>query len=176
MSFSVYEIVVPAMLQGLRVLEDYLDYAQKWESQNDLNAGLLLTERLAPDMLVLGEQFSVTCDKIERHVAQLRKATAPKLGPIVMTYGGLKARLDDTRSLLEKIDPAELAGAQSHTYELNPPVAQGYYDGDDYIRFLVLPDFYFHIATVHAILRHVGIPVGKRDYLGHFTPTGGGYS
>jgi hypothetical protein len=176
MSFSVYEIIVPVMKQGLSVLDDYLDHAQKWEGKNDLDAGSVLHVRLAPDMLTFGEQFSVTCDKVEVHVAKLCQKGPPELREVTMTYPGLKNRLVSVRAVLEQIDPGELANAQTHTYELKPPIVHGWYGGDDYIRHLVLPDFFFHIAIAHAILRHLGAPVGKRDYLGNLTQESGGYS
>lgn len=169
MSFSTHEIVVPTMIQGLTVLNDYLDHAQRWEAENGFVAESLLEARLAPDMLTFGGQFCVTCDKVELHVAKLRQREPPELRPVTITYQGLKDRLRAVRADLEQIDPAELTNAQSHTYELQPPVVRGWYGGDDYIRHLVLPDFFFHIAIAHAILRHLGVAVGKRDYLGSLT-------
>ena len=94
-----------------------------------------------------------------------------------MTYPALKARLLETRGFLETVHPDEIAGAQFHTYELTPPIVRGWFGGDDYIRHLVLPDFFFHISIAHAILRHLGAKVGKRDYLGNLTlESGRGYS
>jgi uncharacterized protein len=174
MSFSVYEIVIPSMVHGLNVLRDYLDHAQHWETERGLEAGAVLGARLAPDMISFGEQFSVVCDKVELHVAQLGQKEAPDLRPAEVTYPGLTGRLASLRAELEGIDPSQLAGAQSHTYELKPPIIRGWFGGDDYIRHLVMPDFFFHIAIVHAILRHLGAHVGKRDYLGNLAQQSGG--
>ena len=176
MPFSVYDIVVPTAVHGLNVLDGYLDWAEQWESTADLAVGTVLATRLAPDMLTFGEQFTVTCDKLERNLAKLRQVALPMQPSVPMTYGDLRQRLIATRTMLERLDPAELANAQSHTYDLRPPIVQGWFGGDDYIRHLVLPDFFFHIAMVHAILRHLGAPVGKRDYLGHLAVQSGGYS
>ena len=174
MSFTVHEIVVPVMIHGLNVMDDYLNHAQNWEKKNSLDEGMVLKARLAADMIPFGEQFSVTCDKVETHIAKLRQDKLPKLLPPDMTYRGLKYRLMSVRSTLEKIEPAELADAQAHTYALKPPIVRGWFGGDDYIRHLILPDFFFHIATAHAILRHLGAPVGKRDFLGNLTQQSGG--
>jgi uncharacterized protein len=65
----------------------------------------------------------------------------------------LKGRLLETRGFLQNVQPDEIAGAQSHTYELTPPIVRGWFGGEDYIRHLVLPDFFFHISIAHAILR-----------------------
>jgi hypothetical protein len=75
---------------------------------------------------------------------------------------------------LKNVQPDEISGAQSHTYGLTPPIVRGWFGGDDYIRHLVLPDFFFHISIAHAILRHLGAKIGKRDYLGNLTQQSGG--
>lgn len=176
MSFSVYEITVPLMVQGLRVLDDYLDHAQAFERQKGMDPGKVLEARLAPDMLSFGEQISVSCNKVDAHMAMLLQRARPTPRATALMYPALKGRLVETRSFLQGLQPDELASAQAHTYELIPPIVMGWFGGDDYIRHLVIPDFFFHIATVHAILRHLGASIGKRDYLGNLSGQSGGYS
>jgi hypothetical protein len=78
---------------------------------------------------------------------------------------------------LEGLDLEALAGAENHTFELSPPIVRGWFGGSEYIFLLVMPDFFFHVTTVHDILRHLGAPVGKRDYLGRLSQeSGGAYS
>ncbi|WP_407156612.1 DUF1993 family protein [Bradyrhizobium sp. STM 3557] len=173
-SFSVYEITVPVMVHGLNVMGDYLDHARALEQTKRIEPGRILGERLAPDMLTFGEQLSVSCNKVEAHMAKLMRRGAPAPQNTPMTYSALKRRLLETRGFLENVQPDEIAGAQSHTYELTPPIVRGWFGGDDYIRHLVLPDFFFHISIAHAILRHLGAPLGKRDYLGNLTQQSGG--
>ena len=67
-----------------------------------------------------------------------------------MTYPALKGRLLETRGFLQNVPPDEIASAQSHTYELTPPIVRGWFGGDDYIRHLMLPDFFFHLSIAHA--------------------------
>lgn len=177
MSFSIYEVTVPVMLQGLAVMDDYLDHAQKLERANSLDPGSVLRSRLAPDMLTFGEQFAVNCNKVELHMTKLmnRNQTTPR--NVAMIYPALQGRLLETRGFLQTIRPEDLASAQTHVYQLTPSVARGWFGGDDYIRHVVLADFFFHIAVAHAFLRHLGAPVGKKDYLGHLPPhRGGDYS
>ena len=174
MSFSVYEITIPIMVHGLNVMDDYLDHAQTLERTKGFEPGRILGERLAPDMLTFGEQFSVSCNKVEAHMAKLMQRDRPPIPNIPMTYPALKARLFVTRGVLQNVEPDEISGAQSHTYELTPPIVRGWFGGDDYIRYLVLPDFFFHISISHAILRHLGATIGKRDYLGNLTQQSGG--
>jgi hypothetical protein len=174
--FSVYEITVPLMVHGLMVLDDYLDYAQALERQKSMGPGKVLEAKLTPDMLTFGEQFSMSCNKVEAHMAKLLQRDRPTPRTPAMMYPALKGRIVETRGFLQGLLPDELASAQAHTYELTPPIVRGWFGGDDYIRHLVIPDFFFHIATAHAILRHLGAPIGKRHYLGNLSGQSGGYS
>jgi hypothetical protein len=173
-SFSVYDITVPVMVHGMNVMDDYLDHAQALERTGGGEPGRILGERLAPDMLTFGEQFSANCNKAEAHMAKLMQRDAPAPHNTPMMYPALKARILETRGFLQNVQADEIAGAQSHTYELTPPIVRGWFGGDDYIRHLVLPDFFFHISIAHAILRRLGAKIGKRDYLGHLSQQSGG--
>lgn len=173
-SFSVYEITVPVMVHGLNVMDDYLDHAQALERTKGSEPGSVLGERLAPDMLTFGEQFSVSCNKVEAHMAKLMQRDVRPRRDTPMMYPALKGRLLETRGFLQNVQPDEIAGAQSHTYELIPPIVRGWFGGDDYIRHLVLPDFFFHVSIAHAILRRLGAKIGKRDYLGNLIQQSGG--
>jgi hypothetical protein len=174
MSLSIYDVTVPVMLQGLAVMDDYLDHAQKLARANSLDPGSVLAARLAPDMLTFGEQFAVNCEKVELHLNKLMDRDRPTRRIVAMLYPAIQGRLSETRGFLQTIQPEELASAQTHTYQLTSPVTRGWFGGDDCIRHVVLADFFFHIAVTHSILRHLGAPVGKKDYLGHLTPRSGG--
>ena len=119
-SFSVYDITVPVMVHGLNVMDDYLDHAQALERAKGFESGRILTERLAPGMATLGEQFSVSCNKVEAHMAKLMQHDPPAPTNTPIMYPALKGRLIETRGLLQNVQPDEIAGAQSHTYELTP--------------------------------------------------------
>jgi hypothetical protein len=107
-------------------------------------------------------------------MAKLMQRDRPAPRNVPMTYPALKGRLLETRGFLQNVQPDEIAGAQSHTYELTPPIVRGWFGGEDYIRHLVLPDFFFHISIAHAILRHLGAKIGKRNYLGKLAQQSGG--
>lgn len=177
MSFSVFDTIIPGMAHGFAVLDTYLDHGKAFEEEKGLQLGEVLRARLAPDMLTFGEQFSVVANKVERHMSFLigRDPTAPL--DVEQTYTALKARVTGVRSFLHSITPEQLSGAESRTYEITPPIVRGWFGGADYIFYLVIPDFYFHVATAHDILRHLGARVGKRDYLGWLNMENpGGYS
>jgi hypothetical protein len=177
MSFSVFEIIVPGMLHGLNVLDDYVGYAAQFAESTGRSPEDVLSARLAPDMLTFAEQIGVLCNKVEAHVAKLAQQEVPLPIQTESSYAALRARLAATAGFLTGLTPEDLAGAETHTYELSPPIVRGWFGGQDYITLLVLPDFYFHLATAHDILRHLGAPVGKRSYLGRLSQeTGGSYS
>jgi hypothetical protein len=112
-SFAVYDITVPVMVHGLNVMDDYLDHAQALERTKAFEPGRILGERLAPDMLTFGEQFSVCCNKVEAHMAKLMQHDPPAPSNTPMMYPALKGRLLETRGFLKNLQPDEIASAQS---------------------------------------------------------------
>jgi hypothetical protein len=177
MPLSVHEIVVPAMIHGLGVMDDYIDHAERLAAAKKVPVSEIFGARLAPDMLSLADQVAVLCNKVEAHVAKLGRREVPAPVKLLPTSATLKARIADTVRYLNRLEPEDLAGAENQTYELSPPIARGWFGGIDYITLLVIPDFHFHVATAHDILRHLGAPVGKRDYLGRLSQeSGGAYS
>jgi uncharacterized protein len=109
-SFSVYDITVPVMVHGLNVMDDYLDHAQALERTKAFEPGRILGERLAPDMLTFGEQFSVSCNKVEAHMAKLMQHDPPAPSNTPMMYPALKGRLLETRGFLQNVQPEEISG------------------------------------------------------------------
>ena len=131
MPFSVYEVTVPAMSHGLRVLVDYVDRARSLETTRGMDPGSVLAARLAPDMLSFGQQVAVGCDKVEAHMAKLLDRETPAPRATAMAYTALKSRLAGTLTFLDGLRRDELASSQSRTYELVPPVMHGWFNGDD---------------------------------------------
>jgi uncharacterized protein len=174
MSLSVYEIVVPPIVHGLGVLDDYVGHAERLASEKRMPVAEILAARLAPDMLTFADQIVVGCNKVAAHVAKLAQREVPAPVKVLPTSVALKSRLADTARYLGEFTEEELASAHNHTYELTPPIVRGWFGGVDYITLLVMPDFNFHIATAHDILRHLGAQIGKRDYLGRLSQESGG--
>ena len=177
MTFSVFDAVIPGMAHGFVVLDTYLDHGKAFEEARGLQSGEVLRARLAPDMLSFGEQFSVVASKVERHLSFLIGRDPIVAPEVEQSYAALKSRVIGVRSFLQSITPDQLSGAESRTYQLTPPIVRGWFGGAEYIFYLVIPDFYFHVTIAHAILRHLGVDVGKRDYLGWLNMENpGGYS
>lgn len=175
LSFSVFDVTVPTMLHGLSVLDDYLDHAQTLERSRGLVPGEVLQARLAFDMLPFGKQLSILCNKVEAHMSKLMQRDLPAPVEPAIMYPALKGRLLETRGFLQAIEPYMLSSAHTYTYAIMPTITHGWHGGD-YIRHLIIPDFFFHISIAHAILRHLGAPVGKREYLGNLSQLHGGDS
>src|SRR3546814_8268861 len=114
MSFSIYDVTVPVMLQGLAVMDDYLDHAQELERSRSLDPGSVLAARLAPDMLTFGEQCAVNCEKVELHLSKLMERERQTRRIVAMVYPALQGRTMETRSVLHTIQPDDLAGAPTH--------------------------------------------------------------
>src|SRR5262249_46170270 len=113
-SLSVYDITVPVMVDGLNVMDDYLDHAQALERIKGFEPGRILGERLAPDMPTFGEQFSVTCNNVEAHMAKLMQHDPPAPRNTPMMYPALKGRLLEARGFLQTCSRTRLP-APSHT-------------------------------------------------------------
>jgi hypothetical protein len=176
MSLTAFEITVPVMTRGLSILRDYVDAASTLAAERGLAPDAVLGARLAPDMLSFAEQISIICNKVERYTAVLAGVDRPAPGALADTYEALKGRLRETIGRLEALTPEAFVGAETRTYELSDPLIRGWFGGGDYILQLVLPDFFFHMTTAHDILRHLGAPVGKRDYIGRLGLEQGGYT
>lgn len=177
MPLTVFEVVVPPMVRGFGVMDDYVNHAERIAAARQMPIADVFGARLAPDMLTFAEQLSVLCNKVDAHVAKLARREVPKPIAVAPTPEALRMRIADTVRRLNELTEADLAGAETHTFELTPPIVRGWFGGIDYITLLVMPDFHFHVATAHDILRHLGAPVGKRDYLGRLSQeSGGAYS
>ncbi|MGB1016855.1 MAG: DUF1993 domain-containing protein, partial [Nannocystaceae bacterium] len=126
---------------------------------------VLLTSRLAPDQYPLTRQVQIACDSAKFAGARLTGKDAPKHEDTETTYEQLTARITSTIEYLNTLVAADFEGCEDKTVELPFLPGKGV-KGSDYLKDFVLPNFYFHATTAYAILRHNGIDVGKRDYIG----------
>ncbi|MEG0820013.1 MAG: DUF1993 domain-containing protein, partial [Brevundimonas sp.] len=82
------------------------------------------------------------------------------------TLAQLRARIMRTIAYVESVDPAQFAGAETRAVQLKFPGMELNFEGAGYLTSFALPNFYFHVTTVYALLRHAGVALGKRDYMG----------
>ncbi|HRP28539.1 MAG TPA: DUF1993 domain-containing protein [Burkholderiaceae bacterium] len=166
MSISMYSASVPVYSHTLGSLERILDKAEASAAARKFDPAVLLGLRLAPDMLPLAKQVQIACDAAKLSVARLAGIDAPKFEDNEASIADLKARVRKTIEFLAAVPAAKLDG--SETREVRVPRRDGEmkFDGETYLKHYALPNFFFHVTTTYALLRHNGVDLGKADYLG----------
>ena len=156
---------VPDLIQGLRCLSSILSIAESHCANRKIDQDALLKARLFPDMFHLTRNVTTACDSAKFSSARLSQAEPPRYEDNEASFAELQGRIAKTIAFLETIPDAAFAAAE--TRELAVPLApEGTArDGRTYLARFGLPNFYFHLATAYNILRHIGVPLGKRDFL-----------
>jgi hypothetical protein len=166
MPANMYDYTIPALLRGLGVLRSYLDKMQAAVDAGQFTGEALLQARLADDMLPLGRQFQIACDNAKNGPARLTGQEAPWFADNEQTIGEYRYRVEKTIAFLRTLTPEVFDGSDARMIDRSYWRVGAAMTGEDYLRALLLPNFYFHIAVAHSILRHQGIRLGKSDYLG----------
>jgi hypothetical protein len=168
MPLSMYRITVPVFQRGLFTLRTYLDKAETFAREKGIEPSTLAGARLAPDMLPLSGQYQRVTDTAKFAVVRLTGIEAPRFEDNETTIGELRERIAMAETFLASVAPEALEGSDARDVTISPGGTKVTMRGDEYIATFALPNFYFHIATAHAILRNQGLPIGKMDYLGSF--------
>ena len=134
--------------------------AKKFDINNLLNA------RLAPDQFSLIRQIQICCDNVKAVAARLSGQDAPVHEDNEQTVDELKARITKVQDYVKGFKADDFTGAADRKIVL-PFLPGVYMDGDQYLFEFATPNFYFHVSTAYAILRHNGVDIGKRDFIGH---------
>jgi hypothetical protein len=167
MSFSMSRASLPVFEIGLDALSAILDKAVAHATAKNVDPSGLLNSRLSPDMFALARQVQVATDQAKNGSARLAGVEAPRYEDNETTIDQLKARLAKTVAYLKTLDPKQIDAAADR--EISFPLGpnnKGHMKGDDYLCHFVLPNFYFHLTAAYAILRHCGVDIGKRDFVG----------
>ncbi len=162
MEFNIWTASVPVFVNSLTNMRAWLDKAS---AEKDESA--LLEARLAPDMRPLPAQYQMASDSAKNAVARLTGTEAPSMPDTEQSFAELRDRCDKTIAYLKGFDANTLNGSEQREVVLKFPNGQGYqFNGADYLTGFALPNFFFHVTTAYAILRHKGIAIGKMDFLG----------
>ncbi len=158
---------LPVFEIGLNSLSALLDKAEAYAEAKKIDPAILLNARLFPDMFSLARQVQIVCDQAKNGGARLAGIDPPKHDDNEKTIGELKARIARTIAFVKTLDGATIdkASEREVTFPLGPD-HKGHMKGADYLNHFVLPNFYFHLAIAYGILRHNGVEIGKRDFLG----------
>jgi hypothetical protein len=163
---SFYDATVPAFLQILNSLSGLLTKAEAHCKAKNIQPEVLLGSRLFPDMLPLSKQIQLASDFAAKGCARLTHSEVPSTPDTEKTFEELKQRLANTIEYVKAFKPAQFEGADAR--EVTFPVGPNNLTlkGQQFLSAFAFPNFYFHAATTHGILRHNGVEVGKRDFLG----------
>jgi hypothetical protein len=162
MTFSLYDASTPMFVRGLNALVGLIDKA----AASGLDEATLMQGRLAPDMLPFVSQVRIATDNAKGAVARLSGAEPLVLADDETTLAQLRDRVLRTVAYVESVGSEAFVGAETRPVHLKFPGMELNFEGAGYLTSFALPNFYFHLTTAYAILRHAGIELGKRDYMG----------
>ena len=164
---SFHDASVAAYLQILNSLTGILGKAEAHCMAKKIQPEVLLGARLYPDMLPLSRQIQLACDFATKGCARLTQSEVPSIPDTEKSFDELKARLARTIDYVKAFKPAQFDGAETRdvTFPAGPDKSITM-KGQQFLSQFSLPNFYFHAATAHGILRHNGVEIGKRDFLG----------
>jgi uncharacterized protein len=166
MSVSVYDASVGVYSRLLANLESILDKASTWAVERKIDPAALLQARLAPDMYTLVKQVQIATDMAKGTVSRLAGVEPPRYEDNEATFAELKARVAKTREHLATYKPEQFAGAETRAIQLKLGPNVFDFIGKDYLLGFGTPNVYFHYTMFYAIMRHNGLAIGKRDYVG----------
>lgn len=163
-----YDMTVPAYQNGLRALSAQLDKALTWGAQNDVGELQLIVARLAPDMFPLASQIRFSCLQAIQPPTRLGVTGAPALTDDAADFAGLQAQIAATLAWLDTVDAATFDADPDRPVSFDLPNGMAFdMTALTYVRDWAQPQFYFHLVAAYSILRHIGIPLGKADYVGY---------
>lgn len=166
MTVSMYDASVPVFLRGLKNLSAILAKGEAYATEQGIDASELITAKLAEDMFPLVRQVQLVSDSVKGAGARLSGNSVPSYEDTEVTFADLQARIAKTVSFLEGLDASSFNDSAIKDITLNIKGNELNFNGKDYLFGFVLPNFFFHVTTAYDILRHKGVQLGKKDYLG----------
>jgi hypothetical protein len=167
MTISMYQASVPPMIRTLTNLQAILKKADEHAEAKKIPPSVLINARLYPDMFPLSRQVQIAADIAKRGAGRLAGVEMPKHEDCESTFQELIVRLDKVIALLETVKPEQIDGTEDKTIDLPMHDKVLTFKGLPFLLTYVLPNVYFHVTTVYAILRHNGVEIGKQDFLGN---------
>jgi hypothetical protein len=161
-----YDVSVPVLVRGLKNLSHLLDKGLASAEARKIDPSVLVNARLAPDMHPLSRQVQIASDSAKGGASRLSETETPSWPDTETTFPELQARIKTTIDYLEGIKPEQIDGAEDRIIKMNLGGGEIPFSGRDFLFSFALPNFFFHVTTAHDILRHNGVEIGKRDYLG----------
>lgn len=166
MTISMYSASVPLFVRMLTNLSACLDKAEEQAKAKGYDSAVLVASRLAPDMLPLVKQVQIACDTAKFCAARLSGGQSPAMEDKETTIAELKARIAKTIDYVQSVPAALIDGSEEREVSVPTRTEAIKMSGQSYLSHFALPNFFFHVTTTYALLRHNGVELGKRDYLG----------
>lgn len=167
MNISMHQASAPRFANILGNLSAILDKAQAHADARKIDPAVLLGCRLFPDMFPLTRQVQIATDTAKGAVARLAGVEIPKYEDTEQTFAELKARIAKTIDYVRSFKPAQIDGSEGREIVLKLGGREVKFTGMQYLLGHATPNFYFHVTTAYDILRHNGVEIGKRDYIGN---------
>lgn len=166
MTISMYQVAVPSLVRSLNNLVAVLEKGAAHAEAKKVDPSVLIASRLYPDMLPLNRQVHIASDIARRGVARLAGVEAPAMEDNETTFAELCDRLHNAIAYIESFTAEQIDGSEEK--EISLPIGKETmtFAGQAYLLFFILPNVYFHVTTAYDILRHCGVEIGKRDFLG----------
>ncbi len=167
MTISMYQALIPPATRSLNNLVTILEKAATYAETKKIDPAVLINARLYPDMLHLGKQVQIATDITRRGAARLAGLEAPAMEDNESSFPEFIDRVKKTIAYLETLTPEQIDGSEQKTIILPMGKESITLEGMPYLMSFVLPNLYFHVTTTYGILRHCGVELGKRDFLGN---------
>ncbi len=166
MSFSMYQASVPAYTQMLKSMMAGLKKGEAHCEAKKIDPSVFVNARLYPDMAPLSRQVQIATDQVKGGLSRLSGTEPPSWADEEKTFADLYARIQKALDFATAIKPEQIDGSESRDVVLKIGGNDMTFKGQQFLVNFSLPNFYFHIVTAYDILRHNGVEIGKRDFLG----------
>ena len=166
MKISMYAATIPLFKHNLQSLAKVLKKGEAHATSAEFGPAVLLGSRLFPDMYDLTRQVQIATDQAKGSAARLSGTEIPKFEDNETTFAELDARISKTIAFLDSISANQIDGSEERDIVLHAGPMTLNFKGLDYLTTWVYPNFYFHLTTAYNILRHNGVVLSKRDFLG----------
>ena len=168
MTISMYQASVPVFKKSLTALKDVLAKAAAHAVEHKIEESVFLGSRLYPNMFPLTRQVQIAADFGKGPVARLSGIEPPKYDDNETTFAELAARIDKTLAFIGTFTPAQIDGSEDRDIVLTVGGKPVTFKGQQYLLHMALPNLFFHMSMSYAILRHNGVDIGKRDFIGGY--------
>ncbi|MBT9265216.1 DUF1993 domain-containing protein [Pseudomonas sp. MG-9] len=169
MTISLYAASVPVFQQMLNALSDVLKKAEAHATEKNIDSNAFLQARLYPDMFPLVRQVQIAVDFAKGVSSRLAEVEIPKYDDTETTFAELQALIAKVLAYIGEIKPEQINGKEGIEIVTRPGTPkEKRFSGQAYLLSYGLPQFFFHVTTTYALLRHNGVEVGKRDYMGAY--------